>query len=358
MEILLILTALFVAFNNGANDNFKGLATVWGSDTLNYRQALILATIATLAGSLASWLLADTLVQQFSGRGLVPNDVAAAPSFVLSVASGAAVTVFAATWLGLPISTTHALIGALVGAGLGHSSAVHFDALAKNFFLPLLISPLLAAMLGVVLYRLLRRRNAKNDCACVVPGEVSPVLATAGTSYRVTAFPSIVIAADQTCDNLTTSSRGSIARILDRLHIVSAMSICFARGLNDTPKLAALLITAKLFSRNTSVVVIGVVMAIGGVLYARKVAETMSHRITRMDASQGLAANLITATLVIFASKFGLPVSTTHVSVGSIAGVGAGGQTLNVLALRNVLLSWIATLPLAAFAAWSVARLL
>jgi inorganic phosphate transporter, PiT family len=97
MEILLIVAALFVAFNNGANDNFKGLATVWGSDTLNYRQALFLATIATLAGSLASWLLGDTLVQQFSGRGLVPNEITITPSFILSVASGAAVTVFAAT---------------------------------------------------------------------------------------------------------------------------------------------------------------------------------------------------------------------------------------------------------------------
>lgn len=356
MEIFLILAALFVAFNNGANDNFKGLATVWGSDTLNYRQALILATIATLAGSLASWLLADTLVQQFSGRGLVPNDVATAPSFILSVAGGAAVTVFAATWLGLPISTTHALIGSLVGAGLGHSSAVHFDALAKNFFLPLLLSPLLAAALGVALCRLLRRRNAKNDCACVVPVEVSALATTAGLRERVAVFPSIVIADGQTCDNMPTMARGSIAGILDRLHVVSALTICFSRGLNDTPELAALLITAKFFSRNTSVALIGGVMAIGGIFYARKVAETMSHRITRMDASQGLAANLITATLVLFASKFGLPVSTTHVSVGSIAGVGAGGQTLNMHALRNVLLSWIATLPLAAMTAWLIAR--
>jgi inorganic phosphate transporter, PiT family len=240
---------------------------------------------------------------------------------------------------------------------LGHGSAVHFDALAKNFLLPLLISPLLAAALGVVLYRLLRRRNAKNDCACVVPVEESALLAT-GVLERTAFFPIIVVAPSQACDNVPTAARWSISHITDRLHVFSAMSICFARGLNDTPKLAALLITAKLFSRNTSVAFIGVVIAIGGVLYARKVAETMSHRITRLDASQGLAANLITATLVLFASKFGLPVSTTHVSVGAIAGVGASGQTLTVPALRNVLLSWVATLPLAAVAAWSVARLI
>ena len=118
MEWLLMAAALFVAFSKGANDNFKGFATVWGSDMLNYRQALTLATIATVAGSLASLMLAETLVQQFSGIGLVPDAVISAPMFIISVASGAAVTVYLATQIGFPVSTTHALIGGLVGAGL------------------------------------------------------------------------------------------------------------------------------------------------------------------------------------------------------------------------------------------------
>ena len=78
----------------------------------------------------------------------------------------------------------------------------------------------------------------------------------------------------------------------------------------------------------------------------------MSQRVTRMDHAQGLAANLITALLVLLASKFGLPVSTTHVSVGSIAGVGASAKTLDWQTLRNVLLSWAGTLPLAAAISW------
>lgn len=91
---------------------------------------------------------------------------------------------------------------------------------------------------------------------------------------------------------------------------------------------------------------------------ARRVAETMSLRINRMDATQGVSANLITAALVLMASRFGLPVSTTHVSVGSIAGVGAGAGTLDWLALRSVLLSWFATLPCAVAAAWFVGAVL
>jgi len=108
MEWFLIAAALFVVFSNGANDNFKGFATVWGSDTLNYRHALTLATLATVAGSLASLMLADTLLQQFSAKGLVPDVVAGAPLFIMSVASGAAATVFLATRLGFPVSTTMA----------------------------------------------------------------------------------------------------------------------------------------------------------------------------------------------------------------------------------------------------------
>lgn len=358
MEALLVLAALFVAFNNGANDNFKGFATVWGSGTLSYRQALMLATVATLAGSLASWLLADGLVEQFSGRGLVPKTLASTPAFVLSVASGAASTIFLATRFGLPVSTTHALIGGLLGAGLGESPGeVRFTQLGHAFLLPLLISPLIAATLGSMVYRLLRRRPAEVDCACLVSSTLSLSEQGSATGLQRVGVPSMVIAEHGACDRAGPALRWSVFRFLDRLHVASAMSICFARGVNDTPKLAALLLAAQMFGYHASVALIGIVMAGGGLVYAARVAETMSHRLNRMDAAQGLAANLITATLVLFASKLGMPVSTTHVSVGSIAGVGAGARTLDWPALRGVLLSWAATLPLAAAAAWLVLKL-
>lgn len=358
MEWLLFTAALLVAFSNGANDNFKGFATVWGSDTLNYRQALTLATLATVAGSLASLLLAESLVQQFSGKGLVPEAVASTPLFIMSVASGAAVTVFLATRLGLPVSTTHALIGGLIGAGLGQSgNEVQLDKLANTFLLPLLLSPVLAALLGLLAYRLFRLAPVEKDCACLV--EPTPTLIPAADGTLRLSAPSIVWAPAAACDRLATPVRVSVSRSMDRLHVLSAMSICFARGVNDTPKLTALLIAAQVFNVQASIVLIGMAMAIGGLLFARRVAQTMGQRMVRMDHAQGLAANLITATLVLFASKLGLPVSTTHVAIGSIAGVGASARTLNWSALRNVLLSWVATLPLAlivAFFAFHVLR--
>lgn len=355
MEILLILAALALAFSNGANDNFKGFATVWGSDTLTYRRALLFATIATVAGGLASLWLAEALVQQFSGKGLVPDAIVSSPLFVTSVAGGAAATVFLATRMGLPVSTTHALIGGLIGAGLAQSSgAVHLDKLTSTFVMPLVVSPLLAAGLGLSIARLLRLRAQTRDCACVTKSTVQ--MQADGTA--VLTSPAVILASSSDCDRLETSVRVSVPRSLDRLHILSAMSICFARGVNDTPKLVALLIAARMLGTHVSVLAIVAAMALGGVLYARQVAQTMSQRVTRMDHSQGLAANLVTASLVLFASKLGLPVSTTHVAVGAIAGVGANAGTLDWTALRNILLSWVATLPLAMGLAWSFGRII
>jgi inorganic phosphate transporter, PiT family len=360
MEFVLIGMALFLAFNNGANDNFKGFATVWGSETLSYKQALTLATLATLAGSVASWFLADSLVQQFSGRGLVPNVVVSAPSFVLSVASAAALTVFLATRFGFPISTTHALIGGLLGAGLGQAAGdVDFSKLVNTFFMPLLLSPILAAALGAAIYRLLPKRSVAQDCICVVPGSAGLVqIASSGVLRQTAIAAQLIMASNAACDAVPVQARWSVTQSMKWLHIGSAVTICFARAVNDTPKLAALLIASKLAGSANAIALVGLLMGVGGLLFAKKVAQTMSQRISRMNDSQGLTANLITATLVLLASKFGLPVSTTHVSIGSIAGVGSSAGTLNWTTLRNVLMSWVATLPLALAIGFIASKLL
>ncbi|OIQ98134.1 Low-affinity inorganic phosphate transporter 1 [mine drainage metagenome] len=355
MEMLILIAALFLAFSNGANDNFKGFATVWGSDTLNYRQALALATLATVAGSVAALFLAETLVQNFSGKGLIADAVVNTPWFIFSVASGAAVTVFLATRLGYPVSTTHALIGGLIGAGLAQAGGVHFDKLMETFLMPLLVSPLLAAILGALAYSAFRLRSAEADCVCVVEPEL--ISTSGGIAIRTVASPSLAVGSDEDCATLPVIARFSIANWLNKLHIFSAMAICFARGVNDTPKIAALLLASSLLGAQASFWWLAAAMGLSGVLFARRVAERMSHRVSRMDHSRGLAANLITAVLVLFASKLGVPVSTTHVSVGSIAGVGMRAQSLDWVSLRKIMWSWLMTLPLAAIFAWSVSKL-
>ncbi len=349
LDAILLVVALAVALGNGANDNFKGFATIWGSETLTYRKALWLATAATIAGSVASIWLAHGLVETFSGKGLVPPASAGSAHFLLSVAIGAAITIALATRFGLPVSTTHALIGGLVGAGLGQAGGVvHWAPLIHSFVAPLLISPAVAALLGGIAGRLTKKHpDPQADCACVVMPHPATVAAN-GIAALAPPAPHLVVANPAECDGLDAAVRVSVSRSLDRAHIASAASICFARGVNDTPKLAALLLAAHALGASVSVAAIGALMGIGGLLFARRVAETMSRRVTSIGHRDGLGANFVTAMLVLFASKLGMPVSTTHVAVGAIAGIGAAGGTLDRAALRNIVLSWVATLPLAA----------
>ena len=109
---VLVIATLFLAYSNGANDNFKGVATLFGSGTTSYKAAITWATISTFAGSITSLFLAETLLKNFSGRGLVPNELAASPQFVMAVGLAAGLTVMLATLTGFPVSTTHGLVGA------------------------------------------------------------------------------------------------------------------------------------------------------------------------------------------------------------------------------------------------------
>ena len=131
-------------------------------------------------------------------------------------------------------------------------------------------------------------------------------------------------------------------------HFFSAGVVSFARGMNDTPKMAALLMVLPALGARSSLVAVAVAIAIGGLLSARRVAETMSHKITEMNHGQGFAANLATGLLVMAASLFGLPVSTTHVSCGALFGIGLTSRQANSRMVRNILLSWLVTLPCAA----------
>ena len=137
-------------------------------------------------------------------------------------------------------------------------------------------------------------------------------------------------------------------QVMDAAHFLSAGVVSFARGLNDTPKIAALLLVLPALGARWSLV------AVGGLLSARRVAETMSHKITSMNHGQGFSANLATGLLVTTASLFGLPVSTTHVSVGALFGIGLTSRQADLRVIRNILLSWMVTLPCAAVIGASV----
>lgn len=350
--LLLVFSVLFLSFTNGANDNFKGVATLLGSQTVSYRQALIWATVTTFAGSLTATFLSGELVRAFSGKGLVPSEILTLP-FLTSVGLGAALTVMFATQLGFPISTTHSLVGALIGAGIAAlPNAVQLNQLGQAFFWPLIISPILALSITALLYPLLRWVRLRwgiqeETCVCIDADNTSvPSQAAAIKS------PGLSLNIDSTTACKTRSFgrifNMSAQKMLDYSHFLSSGVVCFARGLNDTPKIVGLLAGAHFLNLHWGMLLVGLSMALGGWIGARKVAETMSYRITDMNHGQGFTANLVTSAIVLGASKMGIPVSTTHVSCGALFGMGLTTHQAHWSSVKKIILSWFITLPVAA----------
>jgi PiT family inorganic phosphate transporter len=357
MMLAIILLAVFaLAYANGANDNFKGVATLFGSGTTSYRKALLWATLTTFLGSLTAVWLAEQLLTSFSGRGLVEDGLTTDPQYLAAVGLGAGGTVLSATWVGMPVSTTHGLVGALIGAGWAAGPAISLRRLGGQFFLPLLVSPVVAITLTCLCYPLLhlaRVRWGVSEQSCFCLGretvEVVPVLRHAAALQRVeqlTASLGTEVSCQKRYDGRLLGV--SAATALDRLHYFSAGTVSFARGLNDTPKIAALLLVVPLVRSFGSVGLVPLVIACGGLVSARRVAETMSRKITPMNHGQGVTANLITGLIVIGASRLGMPVSTTHVSCGALFGIGTVTGQARWGMIGTILGAWLTTLPLGA----------
>ncbi len=363
--VAIFFSILLVAYANGANDNFKGVATLLGSRTANYKKALNWATLTTLAGSFTAIFLATQLIYTFSGRTLFPDDYAIKREFLLAVSLAAGATVFLATRLGVPISTTHSLTGALLGAGwMALGPQLNYENLGKTFLIPLILSPLFSIILTVMIYPLFRYVRKvlgvkRTTCLCleerVIP--IPQLSQLKETKISVTQLRSLGIIVDdkKNCQlQITQHYSGQLLgvdaqQVLDFFHFLSAGAICFARGLNDTPKIVALSVAAGILTPSLNMSLVGIVMAMGGILSAKRVAETMSYRITGMNHGQGFTSNFISACLVILASNWGVPVSTTHVTCGSLFGIGLINRNPDWKMIFSILSAWILTLPLAAF---------
>jgi PiT family inorganic phosphate transporter len=358
--LLIIGAMLFVAYANGANDNFKGVATLFGSGTADYHKALWWATLTTVAGSVTAFFLATPLISMFQGEGLVPAYLAQSQPFVAAVIAGAALTVWIATKIGIPISTTHSLTGALFGGGfVAVGLQLGFHTLLSSFFLPLVISPLLAVLMAAFGYPLLSRAVksmglTRGNCVCI--GSEVVAAAVAPHVFAMSQSPAalrVLIDSEAACVGRLSGSLLGVKgqKLVDIGHFLSAGAVSFARGLNDTPKLVGLGLLASTVDLVFSIALVASAMALGGLVNAREVAQTISKRITAMNPDQGFAANLTTSFLVIAASKWGLPVSTTHVSCGVVFGIGIASGQARWNVIRTILMAWLLTLPMAALSA-------
>jgi PiT family inorganic phosphate transporter len=263
-----------------------------------------------------------------------------------------------ATRVGLPISTTHALVGGLVGAGVALAPGeIFWAALGGSYFLPLLVSPVLALAMASVAYPLANRaRRAMgveaDTCLCI--GEGRDRIRAGANGAWVVERTGLALSVDEmeNCrDFYTGKAFGvSIQAIVDRLHELSAFALGFARGLNDTPKVLALLVTVGWagLDPKVSLAVVATSMAVGGYFRAHRVADTLAHGITTLTHGQGLLANSIASGLVITASLLGSPVSTTHVSTGALFGIGLWNDETNWTMISGIVGAWVGTLPVAA----------
>ena len=364
-QLGLFLLLLALAFANGTNDVSKAIATLVGSGITNYRTAIVWGTVWTVFGACASGLIASAMVKTFSS-GLIAPSTATPPTLALAVLTGAMIWVLIASRTGLPVSTTHALTGAIVGAGLAALAwdELIWSAIAKKIALPLLLSPPLALTISVLLHFALRTVAARWEgaCLCLLPASRALVTIDAKgmtrTLFQTTGLGQPVVAVPSQCDR--AGLRG-ITLGVDSVHWISSGLASFARGVNDAPKIAAMVLLGSVVAAWPSVqfqvstfVGVALAMGLGSYLGGLRVTEVLAEKVTTMDHAEGLSANLTTSSLVLVSATMGLPVSTTHVSSSAIIGIGLlkGVTAVRWRTVRDMVLAWIVTLPAAGILAW------
>ncbi|MGH9182446.1 MAG: inorganic phosphate transporter [Acidimicrobiales bacterium] len=347
MTVAILVLVVGLAAANGSNDVPKGVATLAGAGVTRYRTAIVWGTVATLGGSLVSLQLADRLAELFSTGTVTATPT---PAFALAVLAGTAAWVAFATATKLPVSTTHAIVGSLVGAGLLLTAgAVNFEALPTRVAVPLLLGVGVAYLVSMVL-NLLPQRIPECVCLSLENPVVAPVVdpQAAGVLAAPVSLPIPKVTTGTMADcGVHGSSSGRLGFTVNGAHWLSSGATSFARGLNDTPKIVAVgafaLVPAGM-TIHQILVVVAAAMAAGSILGGMRIAHRLGEGVVKMSHVEGFRANLTTALLVGFAANRGLPLSTTHVSTGAIAGA-AGKDTsrLHTRTLRDFLIAWTLT---------------
>ncbi|HUZ05615.1 MAG TPA: inorganic phosphate transporter [Acidobacteriaceae bacterium] len=355
---LILAIGLALGYVNGANDVSKGIATLVGSGVTQYRRAIAWGTLWTGLGAFAGAFVARAMIQTF-GSGLLAVGVHATIAAALATIIGAILWVAIATNRGLPVSTTHAILGSILGAsflayGMG---GVNWSVLGGKVALPLLLSPVAAGGLTALVLHAWRAwatrseaAHLENDCLCVKI--IQPLEAAAGFAYATHSsdvMPMLHLAACAANKNETTGIT------IKHLHWLTSGATSFARGMNDAPKMAAIVLGVALLSGTASHVAFGYFVAIalgilaGSWMSGQRITEVLACEVTPMNHREGFVANLTTAALVGCGAFLGWPMSTTHVASGAIGGIASTrSEKVNKKMVRTILLAWLVTLPGAA----------
>ena len=386
------LLAFYMAWAIGANDVANAMGTSVGSGALTVGGAIIVAAIFEFAGAfLAGGHVTDTVRKGMLDMSLLGREQLIY-GMMASLAS-AGTLLIGATRFGLPISTTHAIVGAIVGFG---AVAIGIDAVnwpkVLQISLSWITSPLLAGVIAFAIFHLIRstilnKSNPVHQIRKYGPAFFFFVFFIIGLVTLFKGLKHINLDLD-----LMEAIAGSVAlgligsgigaffirrvqigeadpdhrfdqveRIFVVLQILTACAIAFAHGSNDVANaigpLAAIVnavenvdLTAKAPVAPWMLAIGGLGIVIGLATWGYRVMETVGKKITELTPSRGFAAQLAAASTIVLASRLGIPISTTHTLVGAVLGVGLarGITALDLRVVGNILASWIATLPIAA----------
>jgi inorganic phosphate transporter, PiT family len=312
--VVVIVVGLAFDFTNGFHDTANYVATWVGTRALSPRMAVLISAAANLAGAFVTTAVAKTV-----GKGIIDTGLATEKT-VLAALVGAIVWNLFTWWLGLPSSSTHALIGGLVGAALvqSGSNGVQWHGIVEKVVIPGAISPVVgfagAFLLMVIIYRVFFRAR--------------PGVAHRGFRYG---------------------------------QLLTGTWVAFTHGANDAQKTMGVIALALVANGNISEFYIptwvkisaGLTIAAGTYAGGWRIIRTLGQRIYKMQPEHGFAAQLSAGTTLYVGTHFGFPISTTHVVTGAIMGAGA---TRRVSAVKwgvagNILFAWLLTLPAAGLVA-------
>jgi PiT family inorganic phosphate transporter len=393
--ILTALLAFYVAWNLGANDVANSMGTSVGSKAVTLGQAIAIAGILEFTGAV---LFGRGVSQTLATRVANPELFAETPQLLLigmvSVLLACGLWLQIATSQGLPVASSHAVVGAIAGfsgvaIGLEAVDWLNIGRICLGWLLTPLLSGILAASLySVVKFAILDRPNAIEQLREWIPwlsalllgvfGTIvlpplfdRPVFATLGLPTHdfpiatgvIATFTLSLISWRQLAKSPSKSSNPNpVERQLGRFQVLSACFVAFAHGSNDVGNAIAPLAAIVHIIRTGSVPLDNLevplwILVLGGsgivaglAIWGKKVITTIGENIITLQPSGGFCAEIATATTILLASRIGLPVSTSHALVGGVVGIGLVQNWRNVrfLTLRSIALAWIITLPAAA----------
>lgn len=407
MNLYIVLAAifgLFMAWGIGANDVANAMATSVGSKAITIKQALIIAAIFEFAGAyLAGAEVTETIRKGIVAESAFTNNPELVIWGMLSALLAAGLWLFIATQRGWPVSTTHTIVGAVVGfaaVGVG-SHAVNWSSVG-TIAMSWVFSPVIAAVIAFAIFMSIQKliidtpdplANAKRfgpfylflvgfilSLLTIQKGlkyvgidfsQIGELAVALGIGTVVALLGYLVINRVQISKEVTTTTKdhrraayNNVEKIFAVMMVFTASAMAFAHGSNDVanavgPMAAAISAASTGIVETTSVVpswvlflgAVGIV--IGLATFGYKVIETVGTEITELTPTRGFSAEFGTALTVVFASYTGLPISTTHTLVGAVLGVGIarGIAAIDLRVMGGILLSWFVTLPAGAILA-------